>query len=178
MSGVFRRLWFAGLVASACVSLPAAEPVAVEGTTAELARLTTKLADTEARLRSLTEDNHRLNTEVKAAAIALGNLRREMDALRVQAAGAVSGRTEAVDRERIAGLESTLAAVRTSSDRADAQARGQIDDAQRLIGDLRKRLDEAGAEPARLRAQLATTEQALAAVRTQAAAEKKRAESR
>lgn len=142
------------------------------------AQLRAKLADTEARLRSITEDNRRLNNEVKAATVAMGNLRRELEAMRGQAAGAASGRTEEADRKRITESEATLAAVRAAADRADLQARSQIDEARRTIEELRKRLDEAAAEPARLRAQLAATEQALAVLRTQAAAEKKRAESR
>ena len=144
----------------------------------ESVRLRTKLEDTEARLRSMTEDNRRLNNEVKAATVAMGNLRRELEALRGQAAGAASGQTEATDHKRIADQEVMLAEVRAAADRADALARSQLDEAQRSIDVLRKRLDEAAAEPARLRALLASTEQALAALRTQAAAEKKRAESR
>lgn len=174
MAGLFRRFFFAGIVVAAWVALPAA---AADGA-GEPGRLDTKLADTEARLRSMTEDNRRLNNEVKESTVVMGNLRRELEALRAQAAGAASGQTEQADRKRLAEVEATLAAVRAAADLADAQARSRIDMAQRSIDDLRKRLEEAGAEPARLRAQLVVTEQALAAVRTQLAAEKKRAERR
>ncbi|MFA6959566.1 MAG: hypothetical protein WC205_02310 [Opitutaceae bacterium] len=144
----------------------------------ELVRLRASLADSEARMHSLIDDNRRLNNEVKMSVVVLGNLRRELELVRGKSAKMVSGQTEQSDRKRISELETTLASVRGAADQADARARSDADESRRVIAQLKKRLDEAVAEPVLLRAQLVASEQALATARTQSAADKKRGEMR
>lgn len=155
----------------------AAEPVsATVAAGDDVSKLRAALSDTEARLRSLSDDNRRLNKEVKDSIITMGGLRHQIDLLRVRTAGEISGDVGKADQKRIAELETTLAEVRTSSDRLDTQARVQADDSRRVIEELTKRLEEGASEPARLRAQLAVSERALAIARNEAAVGKKRSQ--
>lgn len=163
----------AGLLALHAVPVSAAEP---EATTAEVVRLRDALANAEARVESMVLENRRLNKEVKTSTVALGGLQHELTLAREKLAATAAGKTEEADRKRIAELETGLAQVRASADRAESQARSQADELQRTNAVLKKRLEEISVEAERLRAQLTVTEQTLAAARTQNAAEKKRAE--
>ena len=127
--------------------LPSAGPAAAD----DPAKLRKELDDTRARLLSITEDNQRLNQEVKLSIIEIGNLRRQMDLLRAQSANSASGKTDETTRKRIVELEASLAEMRASSDRTELQARSQTSEARRETEILKKRLEEATAELARLR---------------------------
>lgn len=175
------RLFFIRRYLVCGVSLLALHAVMASGAepdvdAAELVRLRGALANAEARGESMSLENRRLNTEVKASTVALGGLQHELSVAREKLAATASGKTEEADRKRIAELEAALAQVRVAADRTEVQARGQIDELQRANEGLKKRLDEITVETERLRAQLTVTEQTLAAARTQNAAEKKRAE--
>lgn len=136
------------------------------------------LAQAEARLESMTADNRRLNREVRESIVALGGLQHKLGQARNASAAVASGQAEEADRKRITELQTQLVEVRATADRADELARSQADEARRVIEALKKRLEESAIETAHLRARIAAFEEAQAAARTLAAAEKKRAESR
>jgi chromosome segregation ATPase len=163
------------------VCLPALHAVTASGAepdagNAEVTRLRSALANAEARGESMALENRRLNNEVKASTVALGGLQHELAVANGKLSATASGKAEESDRKRIVELEASLAQVRVTADKADAQARGEIDDLQRTNEGLKKRLAEITLETERLRSQLTVTEQTLATARTQIAAEKKRAD--
>ncbi|HEY9249426.1 MAG TPA: hypothetical protein VIO38_09855, partial [Rariglobus sp.] len=140
-------------------AVPAAPPVssspAQGGTSSgdDGVRLRKDLADAESRLRSLADDNRRLNNEVKVSIVEIGTLRRQLEILKSQAANTDASKADEASRKRIAELEAMLAAVRATGDRSDTEIRNQSDISRREAEELKKRLAEASAELARLRVQ-------------------------
>ena len=108
-------------------SAPSASSVTDVTSGGDSAKLRQTLADTEARLRSLGEDNKRLNNEVKRSIFEMGSLRHELDVLRSRGDAQPSDVAAAVASKRIADLEQSVAALRTANDKLLADSKNLAD---------------------------------------------------